>query len=199
MVQAPTTVEDVRSSLMTRYPNLAALLPHMRVAVDEEFVPYDTVLQSSCEVAFIPPVSGGSGHRAALTHEPILANAAFTMIDSTGAGAIITFTGIVRPTSKQGRDVDYLDYEAYESMAKKKMEQCIAEAAASFEILDAAVVHRLGHLKLKEVAVSITVASKHRKEGFAAAQYIIDRLKEIVPIWKKETGPDGVEWVSEGA
>jgi len=92
-----------------------------------------------------------------------------------------------------------LDYEAYEAMAVEKLQQCLDEAAGQWKLIDLAVVHRLGHLVLGEVAVSIAVSSAHRAEAFDACRYVIDRIKEIVPIWKKETGPDGVEWVSEGA
>ena len=193
------SVQTVKQWLQSRYPSLNTLLMTMRIAIDEEFVSDEAQLTDGCQIAFIPPVSGGIGCRAALTHQPITNDAAQRMLSTQGAGAVITFTGIVRPTSKQGRQVDALDYEAYESMALKKLEQCVNEACAQSNILDAAIVHRLGHLTLGEIAVSVTVASKHRKEAFEAAQYIIDRLKEIVPIWKRETGPDGVEWVSEGA
>ena len=192
-------VRDALASIRARYPALAARLPVTRVAVNEEFTTEDTALAEGDELVLIPPVSGGSGTRAVLCHEPIDREAATALLETGGAGAIITFAGTVRPTAKTGRAVTHLDYEAYEGMALKKMEICLAEAAQRWPLLDAAVVHRLGHLTLGEVAVSIAVCSKHRKEAFEACAYIIDRLKQIVPIWKKETGPDGEEWVSEGA
>ena len=194
-----SSVQDVLAWLQQTYPKAYAHALRARTAVDQDFVSPDFLLTEGAEVAFIPPVSGGIGTKAKLTHEPIEPHAAETLLSTQGAGAIIHFTGAVRPTSKKGRDVETLDYEAYEPMAKKKLEQCLSEACAAYEVLDAAIIHRLGHLTLGEVAVSIAVASKHRKDGFLATQFIIDRLKAIVPIWKKETGPDGAEWVSEGA
>lgn len=180
-------------------PAVAHLLPTVRVAVNQEFVDADTRLSDGDELVLVPPVSGGSGARALLRHEPIERNAAESLITLEGAGAIVTFAGVVRPTSKKGRDVTDLFYEAHEPMAIAKLEQCLTEAGEKWPVLDSAVIHRLGSLTLGEVAVSISVVTAHRKEGFAACGYVIDRIKEIVPIWKKETGPDGAEWVSEGA
>lgn len=193
------SVSEVLNTLVSRYSQLGPIAKIARVAVNHEFVRNDHVLSDGDELVLIPPVSGGSGARAFLTQDEITHDAALARIVSTGAGATITFTGIVRPTSKSGRDVTTLFYEAYEPMALKKMEECLREAGEQFPIIDAAIIHRLGLLNLGDVAVSIAVASKHRKEAFGACSFIIDRLKEIVPIWKKETGPDGVEWVSGGA
>ena len=198
-LNSDATVQTVLDWLKSNHPEAYAISRHARVAVNHEFVTADFKLSESSEIALIPPVSGGSGTKARLSHEPIAADEAKHLLNVEGAGAIIYFTGTVRPTSKQGRLVETLDYEAYEPMALKKLNQCLRESCAAHEVIDAAVVHRLGHLAIGEVAVSIAVASKHRKEGFLATQSIIDRLKEIVPIWKKETGPDGAEWVSEGA
>lgn len=193
------TVQTVLDWLKANRPAAYRLTPHARIAVNQEFVDTNFELTEASEIALLPPVSGGSGTKARLSHDVISPHAAEELLDTTGAGAVIHFTGVVRPTSKKGRRVDTLDYEAYEPMAIKKLEQCLHEACAAHKILDAVVVHRLGHLTLGEIAVSIAVAAKHRQEGFLATQHIIDRLKEIVPIWKKETGPDGTEWVSEGA
>ena len=193
------TVAALVSWLERERSKAAYLLPTVRVAVNREFVRSDHVLNDGDELVLVPPISGGSGSRVALTHEPIAPGLASTMISEAGAGAISSFTGVVRPTSKGGRDVSDLFYEAYEPMALEKLQLCLDEAAAKWTVIDAAVVHRLGTLTLGEVAVSIAVSSAHRKEAIRAVEYIIDRIKEIVPIWKKETGPDGSEWVSEGA
>ena len=193
------TGADALRWIQTQYPACARFLPSARVAVNQEFVSLDTLLSEGDELAVIPPVSGGSGKRALLTHEAIAADAAAQLIQAEGAGAVATFTGIVRPTSKSGRSVTALEYEAYEEMALSKLQQCLDEAAQEWTLLDLAVVHRLGLLTVGEVAVSIAVSSAHRDDAFQACRFVIDRVKEIVPIWKKETGPDGIEWVSEGA
>ena len=195
---AGATVADAVARIGETWPALSRLLPAVRVAVNREFASPSQPLAEGDELALIPPVSGGAG-RAALSHEPVAPDAANALIDGDRSGAIVTFTGVVRPTSKSGRAVTRLEYEAYEPMALAKLEQCLAEARERWPVQDAAVVHRLGALGLGDVAVSIAVAAGHRGEAFAACAYVIDRVKQIVPIWKKETGPDGSEWVSEGA
>ncbi len=192
-------VADAAAWLREAHPKLGRILTTVRFAVNREFTDAEHALSDGDEIVLIPPISGGSGERARLTDKPIDRETAAAMIAVDQAGAIVSFLGVVRPTSKQGRAVTDLFYEAYEQMAVEKLEQCLREAGERWPILDAAVVHRMGSLTLGEAAVSVAVSSKHRKEAFAACGYIIDRIKEIVPIWKKETGPDGAEWVSEGA
>ena len=198
-LKSGATVADAVEWLGEQHPTVKRILPTVRVAKNREFCKLAEPLDDGDELVLIPPISGGTGDRVGLTSEPIDREAATQLIDTSGAGAIITFAGVVRPTSKGGRDVTDLFYEAYDEMARAKLQQCLDEAGALWEVLDSAVIHRLGALSLGEVAVSIAVSTAHRKEGFAACGYIIDRIKEIVPIWKKETGPDGSEWVSEGA
>ena len=194
-----TTVAALLEVLAGRHARLQRVLPTARVAVNREFREPAHVLLPGDEVVLIPPVSGGADPRVRLCHEPIARDAASAALRTDGVGAVVTFAGLVRRTSKAGRPVERLYYEAYEPMALEKLAQCLDEAAARWPLLDAAVVHRLGELALGEVAVSIGVASAHRQAAFEAAGYVIDRIKEIVPIWKKETGPDGSEWVSGGA
>ena len=196
---AGATVRDATAWIAETYPAVAGILSTARVAVNQEFARLDDALADGDELVLIPPISGGSDARAALNHEPIEREAALALVRPDGAGALITFAGVVRPTSKAGRSVTDLFYEAYEPMAVAKLEECVREARERWPILDAAVVHRLGQLQLGEVAVSIVVVAAHRREGFEACAHIIDRIKEIVPIWKKETGPAGEAWVSEGA
>jgi molybdopterin synthase catalytic subunit len=111
-------------------------------------------------------------------------------------GAVAVFVGVVR-NSSEGKPVSALEYEAYEEMAIAKMRQIAEEARARWpQIGDVAIVQRVGHLEVGQLAVVIAVASPHRQEGcFEACRYAIDRLKQIVPIWKKEIGPLGEEWV----
>jgi molybdopterin synthase catalytic subunit len=109
-------------------------------------------------------------------------------------GAVITFAGVVRDHSGSKR-TSYLEYEAYAEMAEGKMAEIAIEIKEMWAIEDIAILHRVGRLEIGEISVLIVVASPHRAEAFAASQYAIDRLKEIVPIWKKEVGEDGEYWV----
>lgn len=111
-----------------------------------------------------------------------------------GNGGIVTFVGCVRQDS-DGKTVEFLEYEAYEPMALAKLEQVVAEAEAQWPVNGIAIQHRLGRLEIGDDAVVIAVACPHRAEAFAACQYAIDRIKEIVPIWKKEHGEGGAVWI----
>jgi molybdopterin synthase catalytic subunit len=111
-----------------------------------------------------------------------------------GSGGIVTFIGCVRDHS-EGKSVSYLEYEAYEPMAVAKLRQVADEACERWPVQRVAIQHRVGRLEIGEDAVVIAVACPHRGDAFEACRYIIDRIKEIVPIWKKEHGPDGATWV----
>ncbi|MBI2504705.1 MAG: molybdenum cofactor biosynthesis protein MoaE [Candidatus Latescibacteria bacterium] len=109
-------------------------------------------------------------------------------------GAVVTFCGVVR-NHANNKPTRYLVYEAYPEMAEKKMAEIGAQIEAKWKIQDLGMVHRVGRLEIGEISVLIAVSSPHRAEAFEACRYAIDRLKEIVPIWKKEVGEDGEEWV----
>ena len=109
-------------------------------------------------------------------------------------GALVVFEGIVRNNS-EGKNVRFLEYDAYESMALKKLEELGDRAKRQFEIRDVAIVHRLGHMEVGECSVVIVIASAHRGSAFDACRFIIDALKEVVPIWKKEFYEDGEMWI----
>jgi molybdopterin synthase catalytic subunit len=109
-------------------------------------------------------------------------------------GAVVTFCGVVRDNSR-GRRTDYLVYDAYEEMAERKMAEIGAEVQERWKIRDIAMLHRVGRLEIGEISVLIAVASPHRAQAFEACHYAIDRLKAVVPIWKKEVGQDGSSWV----
>ena len=131
--------------------------------------------------------------------KPISAKEVRDAVWDETAGAIVIFEGIVRRYSR-GKRVSYLDYESYKAMAEKKLAEVAAEIHAKWGIEKVAVRHRVGHLEIGDVAVAIAVASPHRREAFAACEYAIDRIKRIVPIWKKEVWEDGEEWIGwEGA
>ena len=130
-----------------------------------------------------------------ITEKSIDVNKIIESVSSLGAGAINVFIGTVRDTALNKRVV-WLEYEAYESMAVSETRKVIEEAAARWELMGWAVSHRIGTLKPGEVAVVVAVSTKHRRASFEACQYIIDKLKEKVPIFKKEVFEDGAEWIS---
>ncbi len=129
-----------------------------------------------------------------LTREPLDREALIAAVWHAGAGALVTFEGVVRDNAR-GKSVRYLEYEAYAEMAEERMRAIAAEAQARWGIDHIAVAHRLGRMEIGEASVIIVVASPHRAEAFDACRYIIDTLKATVPIWKKEFSPDGAEWV----
>lgn len=163
------------------------------VAVNQEYVKPAHVLRDGDEVAVIPPVSGGSPERICLTREPIVVAEVVDRLREGADGAMITFDGVVRNNTR-GRQTLHLDYEAYEEMALKQLEKLRQEAMERFQVRDVAIVHRLGRLVVGETSVLIVVASAHRAAAFEACRYVIDTLKKVVPIWKKEQFVDGAVW-----
>ena len=124
----------------------------------------------------------------------ITAQEVIDAVADDSAGAIVTFLGVVRNQTR-GRKVLYLEYDAYPPMAERKLAEIAAEIYEKWRIERVAVMHRVGRLEVGEASVAIAVASPHRAEGFDACRYMIDRLKEVVPIWKREVWEDGEEWV----
>ncbi len=129
-----------------------------------------------------------------LLHEPLSLERCIEVVRRPGSGGLVTFVGSVRDVS-EGKTVRYLEYEAYEPMALERLQQVVDEATDRWPVQAMAIQHRLGKLAIGEDAVIIAVACPHRAEAFAACQYAIDRLKEMVPIWKKEYGEGGEVWV----
>lgn len=127
-------------------------------------------------------------------HEPIDPQPLIEYVRTDADGAVNVFLGVARRWSR-GREVVHLEYEAYPEMATRKMAQIADEVRARWGIERLAIVHRVGKLEIGEASVCIAVASSHRGEAFAASQYAIDRLKQIVPIWKKEVWSDGSQWI----
>ena len=198
-------VSELIQNLQAEFPQLARLIPHTAISLNREFVDPQTHLKEGDEVAFFPPVSGGadgdaivasSGDKFAVTFDPISLDEVAAGVVKPETGAVAIFNGVVRNVSG-GKAVEYLEYEAYEEMAVAKLHQLADEAREKWpNIVDVAIVQRIGHLEVGESAVAIAVSSPHRGDGcFEACAYIINRLKEIVPIWKKEVGPDGSEWI----
>lgn len=197
-----TTVAQLRDLLPGGRDRLRRLLPQCRFAIGDEFADEADVLKPAAVVYVMPPVSGGVGagerQRADLVTRTVQVGEASSRVLSPRAGAIATFCGIVRDHS-HGRQVVCLDYEAHEVLARKEMARIADEAVAKHGLIDAFVVHRIGHLEIGDVAVDIAASSAHRAEAFAGCRYIIEELKKRVPIWKKETDEAGAQWVSQGS
>jgi MoaE-MoaD fusion protein len=193
------TVTDLMEALQQEFPKLTEVVPHTVVAVNQEFATADTRLAEGDEIALFPPVSGGSGAdegKFAITFEPISLDQIAAKVVRPETGAVAVFGGVVRDVSA-GKPVEHLEYEAYEAMAVARLRQVAAEAWEQWpKIVDIAIVQRIGRLEVGENAVVVAVSSPHRGDGcFEACAYAINRLKQIVPIWKKEVSPDGSEWV----
>ncbi len=133
-----------------------------------------------------------------LVESPIDTAALLGYVSSPQAGAVVLFLGTVREITA-GRRTVALDYECYPDMARKKLAELEAEARSRWPVIECAIVHRLGHLELAEASVAVAVSTPHRHDAFAAGKWLIDTLKEVVPIWKKENWDDGTtEWVHPG-
>jgi molybdopterin synthase catalytic subunit len=177
-----------------RFPRLKDLSQALLLAVNQEMAEGTRALKDGDEVAFLPPVSGGSsGDYYLLTRLPISTADLVRQQKASEDGAVVVFEGVVRNNSR-GRKTLYLEYEAYEPMARRKMEAIGGEARRKFEIDHIGMIHRLGRLEIGETSVAIIVTAAHRRAAFGACQLAIDRLKEIVPIWKKEYFEDGSVW-----
>ncbi len=191
------TVAAALDTLSSRHDAIRALRPYLQVAVNQESAPGELPLGDGDELALIPPVAGGNERHARLVDLPPSLDAVLEAVRGPGLGGLVTFTGVVRNRS-QGRAVDHLEYEAYPEMAEKVFAEICEEIERFYPGTRIAIEHRSGKLMPGDVAVVIAVAAPHRGEAFRACQETIDRLKARAPIWKKETGPDGAEWVGLG-
>jgi molybdopterin synthase catalytic subunit len=194
-------VSDAIAALSGRHALIDKLRGRFRVAVNQEFTDGDRELADGDELALIPPVAGGAGpepvRHVQLHASPLSLDRCIAAVGGPGMGGIVTFTGMVRRRS-HGALIDHLEYEAYGAMAAREMTRLCDEIEAEFEGTRLAVEHRVGRLEVGDVAVVIAAAAPHRAEAFAACRAMIDRLKQRVPIWKKEVGDDGAEWVGLG-
>lgn len=193
-------VKDLKAQLEARFPRLAPALPSTLVSVNHEYAQDEDYIPTSAEVALFPPVSGGSIQTIfAITADELDLNQLLKQITSARTGAACIFTGMVRAITSRGtpHDTEYLEYEAYQPMAEAKMRQVAGEIRSRWpEVEGIAIVQRIGRLDPGTPTVLIACTAAHRDTGvFEAARYGIDRLKEIVPVWKKEVSSQGESWV----
>ncbi len=204
-VTPPVTVYRLLAAIEAEYPALKPSLPTTLVAVNKAFAFPETEIGEGDEIALFPPVSGGSQSPSpptyfAITTDDIDQNALHRLLARPDVGAVVAFTGSVRgETRRDGLppQTTYLEYEAYSDMAESKMAQIAREIWQTWpQVKGIAIVQRIGKLEIGEVTTYVACAAGHRDQGvFDAARYGIDRLKEIVPVWKKEIGPDKSVWV----
>lgn len=202
---ASSTVARLRQELINRYPAASDHLKIALAAVNEEFAFDQDVIHEGDEIAFFPPVSGGGEQLARpeifrLPDAPIDHDEIVAAVATAKTGAVCLFTGIVRgQTDKDGHlpQTERLTYEAYKPMAIAKMKQVAQEIRARWDKIEGiAIIQRIGTLEVGHNTVLIACSSPHRDDGcFEAARYGIDRLKEIVPVWKKEIGLNGEAWI----
>ena len=200
MVSSGATVGELRSSMEREYPWLEPWLRCSNFAVNGAFARLEDFVREGDEVALIPPVSGGCEKlRVMLTNGDIDPDHLLEKLDDGVDGAVVVFLGNVR--SRTGnQSTESLFYEAYEPLAENELIRIGEEALGRFSLGKARIVHRLGQVVPGKSAVGIAVSAPHRSEAFQACSWIMDRIKQTAPIWKRDHSPDGrVDWVHPGA
>lgn len=199
-IDAGARVEDLFARYSGRFPSLTDLRGSVAPSVNQELARWEAALSPDDEVAFLPPVSGGSGAAASadrdvceLVRDPVARDRWLTSLAAPSDGAVVVFEGVARNHSR-GRGVLRLEYEAYEAMASKKMSQLSAELRRRFGVTRVVLVHRLGRIEIGETSILIGVSSPHRQAAFDACRFAIDAFKRTVPIWKKEFFEDSSAW-----
>ena len=196
--ESAVTVADLQRRLEQSRPALRPHLPTLALAINEEYcIDASTQIGERDEVALIQPISGGAAAPPFLvTHEPLDRDALRALVRTDASGAVVLFEGVVR-NHHEGRGVARLEYEAYASMAERQLEATSREVLAEFagrEVQRIAAHHRIGMLEIGEVSLLVAVSAAHRRDAFEAALRAVDRIKETVPVWKREHGLDGSVW-----
>ncbi|HEU4741469.1 MAG TPA: molybdopterin converting factor subunit 1 [Meiothermus sp.] len=196
-----STVGTAKETLEARFPGLE--LSGGLAAVNQRFTGADHPLNEGDELAFLPPVSGGSAEgwgqdgpqdSFGLTPDPLNLQPYVEWASAPPYGAVVVFLGTTRSPNR-GKEVAYLEYEAYFGMAEAVMRQIISEMRERWVLGRVALWHRTGRVHPAEASILIVVSAPHRPEGFEACRYAIERVKQILPVWKKEFAPDGSHWV----
>lgn len=190
----------VLRQLAERHPRLRGYAERMRLAVNGELAGPDAAVRDGDEVDVLPPVAGGSPDPAvplvAIRDEPLSLDECMDAVRHPGAGGIALFTGVVRDHA-EGKPVARLDYEAHPTLADKELRRVLEDLARQRPNVRLAATHRIGELEVGDLAVVIAASAPHRAEAFEACRAAIDRIKESVPIWKKEWEPEGAaRWVN---
>ncbi|MGD0029942.1 molybdenum cofactor biosynthesis protein MoaE [Paenibacillus illinoisensis] len=210
--ESPLTAALLKESLALAYPEAASQIRTSFLAVNQQYAPADTMIKPEDELALIPPVSGGDGtegseddHRSSLsehrtpdgmfmiTKSPLSVEATTALVITANHGAALTFVGTTREMTGEQRTV-HLEYEAYVPMALSQMANIGSEISERWLGVRCAISHRIGQVDVAEISVIIAVSSPHRSDCYDASRYAIERLKQTVPIWKKEIWDDGSEW-----
>jgi molybdopterin synthase catalytic subunit/molybdopterin converting factor small subunit len=199
------TVSDLVGLLDESHPELAELVHKKKVlvSVNHEIAHPETVISEGDEVALMPPFAGGAQTESdemmvRIQQEDFSIDAELARVRarSTRIGGIAVFLGTARDRSK-GRDVSTIKFEYYEGMAQKKLREIRERALKDFDVIEILIVHRYGDIQVGENIVLVIAAAEHRAEAFRACKWSIDELKQITPIWKLESTPEGEVWVEE--
>ena len=197
MLPAGSSIADAWSTLAAAYPALTPHHRYVRPARNGAYAGWETALVDGDEVAFLPPVSGGGP--SGLTRASIDVAALEAAVVGAGHGALVTFVGRARDRADDGREVRELEYEAYPEMADAVLAAIAADAQQRWPDATVAVVHRVGIVPIGEAAVAIATAAPHRSDAYEANRFVIEAIKERLPIWKRERFADGSEWKRPGA
>jgi molybdopterin synthase catalytic subunit len=195
---AGSRVADVIEYVEREFAPIAGLFRASMVMRNHEYVDREELLVDGDEIAFIPPVSGGRRDHVRVTAGVLDPAAIAGQVTDDGAGAVVTFVGTVRDNAR-GRRVLWLDYEAYDEAAETQLWRIVAEMRDRWPVVAVAIEHRTGRLEIGEASVVIAVSSAHRDAAFQAASHAIERIKQIVPIWKKEAYEGGETWIGSEA
>jgi molybdopterin converting factor subunit 1 len=187
------TVGDLARAMSGLYPRLPEDADRIVAAVNDEYQPHDYRLTQGDEVALIPPVSGGSPH-ILVTTAPLDPADYIELVRTGSSGAVATFLGTTR-NENDGRTVTLLQYEGYRPMADKMLAKVADEMTRRWELGGVAIGHRLGRVDVGEISLVVAASAAHRAAAFEAVEYAVDRIKQIVPIWKKEHFEGGEVWI----
>lgn len=190
-------VADAWAALALAYPGLTPHRPFVRPALNGAYAAWEMALADGDQVAFLPPVSGGGA--SGLTDGVIDVRSLEAGLAGSGDGAIVTFVGRARDRADDERVVLELEYEAYAVMATAVLEEIVREAEGRWTGCGVSVVHRVGVVPIGEAAVAIVTAAAHRSDAYDANRFVIEAIKERLPIWKRERYADGSEWKRPGA
>lgn len=193
---AGVAIADAWDALAARHPGLTPHRPYVRAALNGVYAAWDDQLTDDDVIAFLPPVSGGA--TTALVDAPIDVAALERAVADDGRGAVVTFVGRARNRADDLREVTELEYEVYPEMAGLVLAEIASEAEVRWSCA-VAVVHRHGVVPIGEAAVAIVSAAVHRAEAYEANRFVIEAIKQRLPIWKRERFADGSEWKRPGA